>query len=210
VTTPGRFRRITPEEIWNAPPGEARQPEPFHLVVLGALIFIGAVVGAFGSIGFPLSFGVNLFWTGIVVQQVGSIWFGAWGVIAGSIFPFFSNAVDGTPWVVSLAYLPANFMQSFLPAWAFRRLKVDPRLMRGRDYAILLSTMLISSLVGALWSVLVVLRGFELLHTDSVAQFIWGWFGGNFMAGLVFNFLTLKAFSAMVIRAGALVKRWWA
>lgn len=207
--TPGRSRTLTPEQIWRVSPGETRQVGLFHLVLLGMLILAGTLVGAFGTIGFPLRFGVNLFWTGIAVQQVGSIWFGAWGVLAGSIFPFFSNAAVGTAWYVSLAYIPANFTQSFLPAWAFRRFKADPRLLHRRDYLILLATMLVSSLFGALWSVLVVLRGFELLHTDSVSQFIWGWFGGNFIAGLVFNFITLKAFSAMVVRSGALVKRWW-
>ena len=201
---------MTAEEIWTVEEGERRSPGVIHIVILALLIGIGFVVGAFGSISFPLGFGVNFFWTGIAVQQVGAIWFGAWGVLAGAIFPFFSNAIAGTPFYVSAAYIPANFVQAFLPAWAFRYFKADPRLKSRRDYLILLAAMIVSSAFGALYSPLVVLKGFGLLTTDSTPLFIWGWFGGNVVAGLVFNFVLLKALSAVVIRMPGFVKKWWA
>jgi hypothetical protein len=201
---------LTAEQIWTVQPGEKRSVGVIHIVTMALLIGIGFVVGAFGSISFPLGFGVNFFWTGIAVQQVGSIWFGMWGVLAGAIFPFFSNGIAGTPLYVSLAYVPANFVQGFLPAWAFRYFKADPRLKKGRDYLILFLAMLVSSAFGALWSTLVVLQGFGLLNTDSLPLFIWGWFGGNMVAGIVFNFILLKALSGVVIRTSAFVKRWWA
>ena len=201
---------ITTERIWTVEPGERRSVGVIHIVILALLIGIGFVVGAFGSISFPLGFGVNFFWPGIAIQQVGGIWFGAWGSIAGAIFPFFSNAIAGTPFYVSLAYVPANFVQAFLPAWAFRQFKADPRLKTGRDYMILLVAMVVSDLFGALWSTLIVLRSFGLLTADSIPLFIWGWFGGNLIAGIVFNFILLKALSGVVIRTTAFVKRWWA
>lgn len=200
---------LTAEEIWTVEEGEKRSVGVIHIVILALLIGIGFVVGAFGSISFPLGFGVNFFWTGIVVQQVGAIWFGGWGVLAGAIFPFFSNAIAGTPFYVSMAYIPANAIQAFLPAWAFRRFKLDPRLKSARDYGIFFAAMVVSSALGALYSVLVVLKGFDLLTTDSTPLFIWGWFGGNVVAGVVFNFILMKALSAVVIRTTAFVKRWW-
>ena len=201
---------MTAEQIWTVQEGEKRSVGVIHIVITALLIGIGFVVGAFGSISFPLGFGVNFFWTGIAVQQVGAIWFGAWGVIAGAIFPFFSNAIAGTPFYVSLAYIPANAVQAFLPAWAFRRFKLDPRMKSARDYLILLATMVVSSAFGALWSPLVVLQGFGLLTTESLPLFVWGWFGGNMVAGIVFNFILLKALSSVVIRTPAFVKRWFA
>ncbi|WP_322807434.1 hypothetical protein [Thermanaerothrix sp.] len=201
---------LTAEQIWTVQPGERRSVGVIHIVILALLIGIGFVVGAFGSISFPLGFGVNFFWTGIAVQQVGGIWFGGWGVLAGAIFPFFSNAIAGTPFYVSLGYVPANAVQAFLPAWAFRYFKADPRLKSGRDYLILFLSMLVANAFGALWSPLVVLRGFGLLTTESVPLFVWGWFGGNMVAGIVFNFILLKALSGVVIRTPAFVKRWWA
>jgi hypothetical protein len=210
MATAGTRGKITSEQIWAVAPGERRQVGVVHIVITALLIGIGFVVGAFGSISFPLGFGVNFFWTGIAVQQVGSIWFGLWGVIAGTIFPFFSNAIAGTPFYVSAAYIPANLFQAFLPAFAFRYFKGDIRLNKGRDFVILISAMVISSAVGALWSVLVVLRSFGLLTTNSVPLFLWGWFGGNVVAGLIFNIILLKALSGVVIRSTAFVKRWLA
>lgn len=201
---------MTAEQIWTVQEGEKRSIGVIHIVITALLIGIGFVVGAFGSISFPLGFGVNFFWTGIAVQQVGAIWFGGWGVIAGAIFPFFSNAIAGTPFYVSLAYIPANAVQAFLPAWAFRKFKLDPRMKSTRDYLILLAAMVVSSAFGALWSPLVVLQGFGLLTTESLPLFIWGWFGGNMVAGIVFNFILLKALSGVVIRTPAFVKRWFA
>ncbi len=195
--------------VWKVEEGERRSVGVIHIVITALLIGVGFVVGAFGSISFPLGFGVNFFWTGIVVQQVGPIWFGAWGVIAGTIFPFFSNAIAGTPFYVSLAYIPANFVQALLPAWAFKKFNCDPRMKSGKDYGVLLLAMVVSSAFGALYSPLVVLRGFGLLTTESLPLFIWGWFGGNVVAGLVFNFILLKALSGVVIKTPAFVKRWW-
>ena len=200
---------ITAEEIWAVEKGEKRSVGVIHIVILSLLIGIGFVVGAFGSISFPLGFGVNFFWTGIVAQQVGSIWFGGWGVLAAAIFPFFSNAIAGTPFYISLAYIPANAIQAFLPAWVFRNFKLDPRLKSTRDYLIFLASMIVSSALGALYSVLVVLKGFGLLTAESTPLFIWGWFGGNVVAGVVFNFILLKALSGVVIHTNAFVKRWW-
>ncbi|NOZ72301.1 MAG: hypothetical protein GXP38_10370 [Chloroflexi bacterium] len=200
---------LTAEEIWTVQEGERRSVGVIHIVILSLLIGIGFVVGAFGSISFPLGFGVNFFWTGIAVQQVGAIWFGAWGILAGIIFPFFSNAIAGTPFYVSLAYIPANLVQAFLPAWAFRHFKLDPRMRSKRDYVILFLAMIASSAFGALYSPLVVLKGFGLLTADSLPLFVWGWFGGNVVAGIVFNFILLKALSGVVIRTTAFVKEWW-
>ena len=202
--------QLTTEQIWTVEEGERRSVGVIHIVTLALLIGIGFVVGAFGSIAFPLGFGVNFFWTGIAVQQVGPIWFGGWGVLAGTIFPFFSNAVAGTPFYVSAAYIPANLIQAFLPAWAFRYFKADPRLRGARDYGILIAAMLISSAFGALWSTLAVLRSFGMLTADSVPIFVFGWFAGNVLAGLVFNIILLKALSGVVIRMPAFVKGWWA
>lgn len=206
---PVKSGELTAEQIWTVQKGEKRSMGVIHIVITALLIGIGFVVGAFGSISFPLGFGVNFFWTGIAVQQVGAIWFGGWGVIAGAVFPFFSNAIAGTPFYVSAAYIPANAVQAFLPAWAFRKFKLDPRLKSGRDYLIFFLSMVVSSAFGALWSTLVVLRGFNLLTVDSLPLFIWGWFGGNVVAGVVLNFILLKALSAVVIRTPAFVKRWF-
>lgn len=198
------------EKIWQLEEGERRSVGVIHIVITALLIGIGAVVGAFGSFTLPLGFGVNFFWPGIAVQNVGGIWFGAWGVIAGALFPIISNGITGTPVYVSLAYIPANAMQAFLPALAFRMFNADPRLTETRDYVIFLVAITLGNIFGALWSPLVVLRSFGLLTAESVPLFIWGWFAGNEIAGIIFGLILLKALSAVVMNTRGFVKRWFA
>ena len=215
---------VTAREIWDVEEGEVRGIGVIHIVITALLIGIGAVVGAFGGFTLPLGFGVNFFWPGIAVQNVGGIWFGLSGPQprpptccsaaigdARVLRPTANSpSITGTPIYVSLAYIPANAIQSLLPAWAFRQFKADPRLRSGRDYGIFLAAITISNILGALWSTLVVLRGFGLLTTESVPLFIWGWFGGNEIAGIIFGIILLKALSPVVIRSRAFVKRWLA
>ena len=198
------------EKIWELEAGERRPVGVIHIVITALLIGIGAVVGAFGSFTLPLGFGVNFFWPAIAVQNVGSIWFGAWGVIAASLFPIISNGIAGTPVYVSLAYIPANAVQALLPALAFRVFKADPRLRKGRDYVIFLIAITLGNILGALYSPLVVLKGFGLLTAESVPVFIWGWFAGNEIAGIIFGLILMKALSGVVMRSKAFVKKWFA
>lgn len=195
--------------IWGYPPNERVTVHKGHFLVFGLLIFFGSLLGAFSSVSFPLAWGVNFFWLGIVVQQVGAIWFGMWGVLAGVIFPFFSNKAAGAPFLVSLAYLPANFIQGFLPAWAFRHYEASPRLAHHRDYVVLVLSILVADALGALWAPFIALRRLHLVNPETVSLFVLGWFGGNLTAGLVFNILILRVLSPLVMRSAVFVRRWW-
>ena len=129
-------RPVPPAGIWDQDQGSKR-PGWVHLAAFLVLIVGGIIFGSFSSLSFKVTnnlspsspaYGVNYFWLGIVVQQAGSIWFGAWGVAAGVLFPLISNTVTSASILVSLTYIPANFIQSFLPAYAVRKLKLNPGL----------------------------------------------------------------------------------
>lgn len=197
------------KDIWSLGAAEKRHVNGYQLLATVVLFGLGYLAGAFGSISFPLSYGVSIFWTGIAVQNVGPIWLGGWGVLVGALFPLLTNGVVGTPLYISLAYIPANALQALLPALAFRLWKADPRLNSGTDYLVLIASITLSNLLGALYSVLVVLRGYGLVGNESVPMFIWGWFGGNEIAGLTLDILLLKTISAWVIRTPVFVRKWW-
>jgi len=196
--------------VWDIQEGEHRRSGIVHIVITALLIGIGAIVGAFGSISFPLGFGVNFFWPAIAVQNVGGIWFGGWGALAAALFPIISNGIAGTPIYVSLAYIPGNAMQAIVPMLAFRMFKADPALKGVKDYVIFILSIAIGDLCGALWAPLVVLKGFGLLTAKSVPFFIFTWFAGNFIPGIIFGIILLKALSAIVVKSNSFVKGWWA
>ncbi len=198
------------EAVWATERGERRQPGIVHVVMLALFIGIGIVVGTLGSLAVPIGF-VSAFWPGQAVQAVGGVWFGWWGVLAGMFFPFISNALSGSaPLPVSAAYLPANFLQSFLAGAAFRWLRVDPRLQTSRDWFVwVVIGVLLANFLGAFWGTYV-LTWFGMITASARPTALLGWFFGNSVPSLIFGSILLKYVSPMVLRSKAFAKGWWA
>ncbi|ODR80595.1 hypothetical protein BG842_04015 [Haladaptatus sp. W1] len=173
-------------------------------------IGIGIVVGTFGSLAVPIGF-VSAFWPGQAVQAVGAVWFGGWGIIAGTIFPVISNTISGSaPLPVSLAYLPGNAVQAGLAAWAMKRFNAHPALKTRRDWAIfIVFGVIAANFVGSLWGSGILLA-FGLI-TSQAWPVVWvGWWIGNTIPGIIFGGILLKFVSPVIIDSKAFVKNWWA
>jgi hypothetical protein len=198
------------ENVWALEPGEVRKPGIVHVVALALFTGIGIVVGTFGSLAVPIGF-VSAFWPGQAIQAVGSVWYGMWGGLAAFIFPLLSNAMSGSaPLPVSLAYIPANFVQGMAAGWVFRQMKLHPALKSGRDWLwFTLVGILAANAFGALWGTSV-LRVFGLI-TAAAQPTAWaGWFMGNSVASWVLGVLMLKFISPLVIKTKAFCKGYWA
>jgi len=178
-----------------------RGPNVGHFVVTALFVGIGTVVGAFGSLAVPLDFSAA-FWPAQALQAVGGIWFGLWGGgIAAAIFPFFSNAIAGISVWVSLLFIPANFAQGMIPAWAFRRFEADPVLKTGRDYVIwTVSGVLIANLVGSLWSSIMLAFVTKAIPPDDWFSTWLGWFIGISVPSWILGVVRLKALSPLAAR----------
>ncbi len=198
------------QEIWELKEGEVRNPGIVHVVMLALFTGIGIVVGTFGSLAIPIGF-VSAFWPGQAVQSIGSIWFGWWGGIAAALFPLISNSLSGSaPLPVSIAYLPANFLQGMIAGWAFRRLKADPSLGSGRDWGVwILWGALVPNLIGAAWGSTMLVAFGLVTQAAQLVTFL-GWFVGNTIPTLILGSLVLKYVSPLVMRSKAFVKSTWA
>ena len=197
-------------DIWTLQTGESRESGPIHVIMTALFIGIGIVVGTFGSLAVPIGF-VSAFWPGQAVQAAGSIWFGAWGVIAGAVFPVISNTISGSaPLPVSIAYLPGNAVQAGLGALAFKRLNAHPALKTRRDWIIwIVFGVLIANFFGSLWGSGVLLF-FDMI-TIEAWPIVWvGWWVGNSIPSLIFGSILLKFVSPVIIDSKAFVKNWWA
>lgn len=196
--------------VWEVQEGESRESGPVHVIMTALFIGIGIVVGTFGSLAVPIGF-VSAFWPGQAVQAVGAVWFGAWGVIAGALFPLISNTISGSaPLPVSIAYLPGNAVQAGLAAWAFKRWDVHPALKERRDWIIwIVLGVVAANLVGSLWGS-AVLVAFGLITVEAWPVAWLGWWVGNTIPGLIFGSILLKFVSPVIIDSKAFVKNWWA
>jgi len=95
------------------------------LVIFSLLAVSGFILSTLGLISFPVFHNVNYFWPAAVVQAVGAILFGWTGIIAGTVFPIFSNLATDKTLASVFIYIPSNFLQSFLPYFLYNRFTGD-------------------------------------------------------------------------------------
>jgi hypothetical protein len=144
-------------DVWEVQPDEQRRPGVIHgiisILLLGLAVAIALLCNF--SLVLPVPVGKFLFTyfsPATAVQVVGGMWFGMWGVIAGTLFPVVGSLIEGQRVAVNLLLIPVNIIQSLAPVWVFRRWKLDPRLITLVDWAVfILVTGLLMNIPAALW-----------------------------------------------------------
>jgi len=197
--------------IWETEKGESRKPMMTHMVMLALLTGIGVATGFFGYRILPIGGFLSAFWPGMAIQVVGGIWYGMWGGIAGAIFPLIANTMSGVaPIVVSLTYLPSNFIQSIGGGWAFRSFKVDPCLKDKRSMLVFtLGAILLPNMIGAAWGS-TMMRLFGLITPASHLLFFFVWWMGNSIPAWLLGIYMLRTISPIVIKTKTFCKGFWA
>lgn len=205
-TTPAEEKK----SVWTMEEGEVRKPGLSHFVMMALFSGVGVVVGAFGSMAVSLG-PVSAFWPGQAIQSVGTIWYGGWGAIAGSLFPLIANSISGQAALpISIAYIPGNFAQSVIGAIAFRKFNCDPRLTSAKDWAVfLIFGIFLANAVGAAEGVFV-LYLFGMITTDMIMLSFIGWWLGNSIASAILGVIMLKFLSPLVLKTKTFCKKMWA
>jgi hypothetical protein len=174
-----------------------------------ALILLGLFLAASSSLSLPLGFGVAEFWLGIAVVVGGSLWFGAWGVIAAAVFPFISSLLIGLDLSHSLAVVPANLLEGLIPAMMFRSRGADPALRdAGSVRLYVLWAVIFPSILGALitagaWIAL----GDAEWQTFALLGFDWA--VSNSLVLIVVGFPLLYLLTPVLRERGLLISGWW-
>ena len=164
------------------------------------LIVIGVIVGLIGSLSIPLAYSITFFWPAVTVQVIGGIWFGWWGIIAGTVFPLISNHILGVPNIVNITFIPANFIQGFIPAFLMKKFNANVRLTKLRDHIIFAAGVTISNLLSALWSVTALyVQG--LLVASEIFKYYLAWSIGNIFPALILGEIHLRIFSDFVLES---------
>lgn len=203
--------------VWSLEPGEKRRPGVVRGVV--SIVLLGLGLGITMLSPFSPVFRVpggrffgTYFAPATAVQVVGGMWFGMWGVIAGTLFPVVEGFIKGQLVTANLLLIPANILQSLAPVWAFRHWKLDPRLTSPTDWVVfILVTGLLMTIPAAIWSAAVYwVFG---LASGSWKPFVYIVISdaiGNGVPAVVLGAILLKTLSGVVIRSKAFCKGWWA
>jgi hypothetical protein len=181
----------------------------FPSITLG-LIVAGTLLGTLGSFSTPIGSGVSQFWPGIMVQVAGSVWFGGWGVLAGAIFPIFTNLLTGGGAVNVLGFIPANLVQGLIPALAFHHFHMSPRIpgRRGLAFYCLWGALVPSAVGAVLGGAALVLSGEADLFRDF-PRLACTWALANTYSSVLLGIPTLRVLTPLWEEAELLVRGYW-
>jgi len=195
--------------VWDLREGEVRSWGVVHVVIFVFLTALGALSATLSSF-LQVGYGVSWFYLAVVVQVVGSIWFGFWGVLAGVFFPIVGDLVGSIPISISLSLLPANLVQSLIPATYFRFFRVDPALKKLSDWVhFTLSCVILSNLLGAFLGASA-MSAWGFVTSDMYFVVMISWFVGNVIPILVVGAPLLKGLTPVIVSHRAFCKGWLA
>ncbi|MBF0107039.1 MAG: hypothetical protein HQM16_17150 [Deltaproteobacteria bacterium] len=164
-----------------------------NLFVFFVVLVLGIILGTLGTLSFPINNNITNFWPAAALQTVSGIFFGWWGIAAGTLFPTISNALtDGTLQHV-FGLLPSNLVQSALPYLIFRKFNLSMDLKKRRD--IVIFCFLCATLPHVLGGVLgcVLLYIFHAISSLTICiDTMQTWWIGNIPCSIIFSFLLLK------------------
>lgn len=204
---------LSPESgatLWDPAPGDRAGPGPQHVLAFLILTLLGTVVGTLGLVGLPMGLELSSFWMAMTLQVAGGVWFGGWGVLAGTLVGVLSNYFNLDLPAYTWGYVPANAFQSALTAWVFRRWKLDPRLPSWKELAIFCAVAVVLANLGGATLAAGALYAFESLpDPENPARFLADWMLGNGLPCLIFGPLLMRAFSPQIAGSPFFCKRWW-
>jgi len=178
------------------------------LAILLSLTVIGTALACLSERLLSVGYGVTVLWLGAAVIANGGIWFGAWGVVAGMLFPVLAGQIQGLDLEDSLLTLLPNFIEGLVPAAVFRGLRADPALSDRRSqiiyalWAAVLPSAVGGTLAASFWLLLEKADwpAFRLLALD--------WSLSNMAVVLIFGFPAAFVLTPLLRERGWLVEGW--
>ena len=147
-------------------------------------------------------------WPGAIFQVVSAIAFGAWGIVATLVAGIITNLINVKSFYFVFAFTPANFVQSFIPAYYYRKhlAKAGWRKSSFAFLPFLIFGVLLPNIFGAS------LGAFALsFHSENIsyAHFFWKWLIANVPIALLLGWPLFYFVIPSFIEEGWTVKGWW-
>ncbi len=179
------------------------------LCIVICLTVIGTALAYLSERLLSVGYGVTVLWLGAAVVANGGIWFGAWGIAAGVMFPFLAGQLQELPIEDGLSAVLPNLIEGLMPALAFRWLAADPALSDQRSqaayavWAALLPSVTGGVLAAWFWVVL------GKADPDTFRLLALDWSLSNTAVVLIFGFPAAYLLTPILRERGWLVQGWW-
>lgn len=152
---------------------------------------------------------IAVIWPGTLLHSVGAILFGGWGVVATVLSAIIVDMIKvGTVHVV-VGYTIPDFLQSFIPAFYYRRLIKthgwSAPTFRFMPYFIV--SVLLSNIIGAISGALIFNLGTDGL--ESLWFPMTRWFIANAPIALILGWPLFRCLGPIMAEEGLTVNGWW-
>jgi serine phosphatase RsbU (regulator of sigma subunit) len=197
------------DDPWSPGSQDCLKPGLPHFCSFLVLSLVGTIVGTLGLVSSSSNPNLSNCWPAMTLQAAGGIWFGGWGVLSAGIFGVVSELLNHGNTFFTLAFIPVNLVQGFLPAWAFRHWRIHPSLPRPRDLGFFVFwCAILTNLVSASLLALVQV-GSGRLPVSSLGSLYLEWMVGNALPCLVLGIPLLRAVSPHLVGSPFFCKGWW-
>ncbi len=197
--------------IWHLTDQDRGRPGLQHIIVFLLLTLVGTVIGSLGLVVFNVGPNIGVFWPAAALQVIGGIWFGGWGVLAGTLTGVISGTITRGAHPVMWGYIPANMLQSFLAGWVFRHWRLDPSLPTRREMGVFIFVGgFLSNLLGATLAITDLALHEGIQDVSHIRRLFITWLLANSVPCLIFGIPLLRAFSPLIIDSPFFCKTWWA
>ena len=175
------------------------------IIIFILLNVLGFLLATLGTISVHIYlFNLNYFWPVAAIQVVGAILFGWTGIIAGTTFSFFANMTTAPTYTSVLCYIPANFLQSYLAFYLFRKFNYDINLKGIKSMLCFSLVGVISMLAGAGLASIILLCLGKLIVMEIFFRIIFIWLICTVPWIIIFGIPLIKIFAPILKEYGYL------
>jgi len=147
----------------------------FDAAVFFILLVLGVALGTIGTNkALSTVFHLNSFWPGVIVQSVGCILFGRVGILAGVIFPIFSNLISEQHPINALFFTAGNITQCYLFYFFSKKFKYRMVTLK-RFFGFCLFEAILPLFFGSIAALLVQLALGAIKTSQEASTFVFGW-----------------------------------
>lgn len=177
--------------------------------ILGIIIFMMTLCVLLCTLGYhSLNMkGIADIWPGAIFQALFGSLFGGWGVLATLCASTITNAINVKTIYSVLGFIPANFIQSFIPAYYYRKLlknggwkKSDLKFTHFALFAVI-----IPNLIGGILGSIAISHSTNLSLSSTYIK----WITANIPISILLGWPLFRMLTPQLIEEGWIIKGWW-
>lgn len=151
--------------------------------------------------------GIADIWPGAIFQALAGAVFGGWGILATILASTITNLINVKTFYSVICFIPANFIQSFIPALYYRRALKSGGWNAGhfQFHKFAIFAVIIPNLIGGIFGGLAVSFFTDVPFYSTYLK----WISANIPISLLLGWPLFMTLTPQLVEEGWIIKGWW-